>query len=326
MFVFSTLASILVAGCETAPAPVHFDMQSEPWTLGPFKGTHIATDHFDIYSTLMDKQFEQALPGFLEAAHREYTGLLPPPPDSDKRLQTYVFNTRRQWERFAAARFPRLFPVYQQISAGGFAHGNVCVVYYILRPYTLSVLAHEGMHQYFADHFAVPLPAWLNEGLATYCESFEFSSGSPVFTPQHNTFRLNDLRDALSTDTVLPLREMLATDAGKVIVQGRSRLVKTYYAQAWAMTVFLQHGADGKYAAGFSRLLADITSGELPVIAQAAKISAPSPSQTSYGEAVFRAYITTDLPLFEQELRAFMFELAGFKQPPPAEPAAEGSE
>ena len=302
-----------LCGCEMAPAPPKFSMVQESWSFGPIEGHKIVTDHFDIHSTLVDAELEAALPSFLESAHREYRRLLPQQ-EGKPRLQTYVFNNRAQWEAFTRMRFPESFQVYRRITAGGYAHGNLCVVYYIQRPYTLSVLAHEGMHQYFGNNFDVTLPAWLNEGLATYAESFELAGGQPVFTPRHNTFRLNALREALTTDSILPLKEMLATDAGKVLIQGQSRLVQTYYAQVWAMTVFLRHGAGGRYASGFDRILAEIVSGELPRTAQAARISAPSPSKTSYGEAIFRAHITTDLETFEQEFKAYMIELAGFSK------------
>jgi len=309
------VALLLVAGgCggETSLAPVSFTR--EDWQFRSAAGRKFSTEHFDIYSTLVDQPFEDALPGFLEAAHRQYAELLPPK-NTSQRLQTYVFANRRQWERFTHDRFPRRFPVYRQIGSGGYANGNVCVAYYLKsRAPTLSVLAHEGMHQYFAHHFEGPLPAWLNEGLACYCESYELPGGKPRFTPQHNTFRINALREALTLDALLPLEEMLATDAGKVIVAGQSRRIQTYYAQAWAMILFIRDGGDSTYRAGFDRMLDDIVAGRMRETAQVAKITGPSPSGTSYGEAVFRAYITEDREAFGKSFRAFVMRLAGFRK------------
>ena len=62
-------------------------------------------------------------------------------------------------------------------------------------------------------------------------------------------------------------------------------------------------------------MMADLVSGELPTMAQAAKIRAPEPGRTSYGEAVFRAYITEDLAEFDRGFEAYMHELAGFRPP-----------
>jgi hypothetical protein len=285
-----------------------------PWRFDGVEGRRVLTPHFAIYSTLADTPLEEALPDYLEAAYREYAALVPPKAGKAERLETYVFDQRSQWERFTARRFPGRFHVYRQITAGGYSEGTVCAVYYIRRPYTLSVLAHEGMHQYLAQNSDVRLPAWLNEGLATYCESFELPGGAVRFTPKRNTFRTNALREALQAGSVLRLREMLATDAGAVIVQGQSVKTRTYYAQAWALVMYLRHGAMGRYAGGFNRLMRDLATGEAPTMAQAAKIRAQEPAATSFGEAVFRAYITEDLDLFEEEFEGYLYGLAGFKR------------
>jgi len=303
-----------VAGCASTPARQPVATVVEPWSYAGVQGSKIVTDHFELYSTLTDEELQEALPGFLETAYEQYTSLLPPRDEVNPRMQSYVFRDRRQWEQFTRERFPGRYQVYRQIPAGGYAHGRLCVVYYLRRAYTLSVLAHEGMHQYFGSHFDEVLPAWLNEGLATYCESYDLPKSGPRFTPRRNTFRMNSLRDALIADSVIPLRKMLATDAGEVILQGRTRLTTTYYAQAWAMTVYLRHGSGGRYAQGFARMLADVSAGELARMAQSARIRAPFPSQVSYGEAVFRAYITDDLDAFETGFLDYMHELAGFKK------------
>ena len=303
------------AGCTTADRTPPVTVTRADWSFDGVPGRKLTTTHFDIYSTLTDAPFEKALPGFLEAAHRQYAALLPPS-DTTDRLQTYVFANRRQWDAFTRRRFPQRYRVYRQIGSGGFANGNVCVAYYLRsRAPTLAVLAHEGMHQYFAHHFKGPLPAWINEGLACYCESYDLPGGTPRFTPRHNTFRINALREALALDALIPLDEMLATDAGKVIVNGQSRRIKTYYAQAWAMVLFCRDGGNDTYAAGFERMLGDITTGRLQRVARANQISSPGASQTSYGKAVFRAYITDDLPAFDKSFRAYIHRLAGFRAP-----------
>lgn len=313
--VMAVLAWVLTTGggCSSGSKEV-VQFSEEPWAFGKIKGTKLSTEHFDIHSTLTDAQLQEALPEFLEAAYDQYDSLLPAP-DSGSRLQTYILNNRSQWEAFAKSKFPRRFPIFRKISAGGFAVGNECVVYYIRRTYTLSVLAHEGMHQYFANYFSTPLPAWLNEGLATYCESYELPNDKAVFTPQRNSFRLNALREALTTESVLPLRAMLSTDAGKVINRGSSRLTKTYYAQAWALVCFMRHGADEAYADGFQDMLDAIVTGELANAAKIASIQPSARGKTSFGESVFRAYITDDSETFEQQFNDYLFKLVGFKKP-----------
>ena len=87
---------------------------------------------------------------------------------------------------------------------------------------------------------------------------------------------------------------------------------KTYYAQAWALIVFLRHGADRAYADGFDRMLADVAAARLSRRARAARLTTTAPAKTTFGENVFRAYITEDLTDFEAHFREFMIDLVGF--------------
>ena len=307
------LIGLLAAGCTSARSGPAFEATRQPWVFQGAEGIEITTDHFDIYTTVDDPQLLDYLPAFLEAVYRQYSSLLPPLPDSGERMQTYLFATKHQWLAFTRREFPQRYDTYSRIQVGGFAAGAVCVVQNIQpRIYTLSVIAHEGMHQYFAAHFDERIPAWLNEGLATYCEGFEVIGGKPVFGPKQNSVRRNALREMLAGDGLMPLKDLLATDAGKVIVNSRGQQTRTYYAQAWALTVFLRHGARGRYADRFEALLADVASGEMSTRAQAARIASPDPASLSFGESVFHAYITDDLPRFETELREFMIRLVGF--------------
>ena len=307
------LICILAAGCASRPADRAFTATRQPWTFQGAAGLEITTDHFDVYTTVDDPQLQDYLPSFLEAAYRQYASLLPPSQESGRRLQTYLFATKHQWLAFTRQTFPERYDTYSRVQVGGYAAGAKCVTFSIRpRIYTLSVIAHEGLHQYFAAHFAERIPAWLNEGLATYCEGFDVVGGKPVFQPKENSVRRNALREILAGDGLMPLKDVLASDAGSVIVDSRGRWTRAYYAQVWALTVFLRHGAKGRYADRFEALLADVASGQMSTRAQAARITSPEPAKVSFGEAVFYAYVTDDLPRFESELREFMIKLVGF--------------
>jgi hypothetical protein len=308
------LTAIATAGCGGVPAGTpRFQLTKTDWTYQNVPGQQLTTDHFEIYTTLTDTDLRDALPLFLESAYQVYTGLLPPVKADNPPMQTYVFDTRGQWDLFVRQTFPKRYSTYARIQNGGFAEGRLCVVYYLQRAYTLSIVAHEGLHQYFGSHFDIQIPPWLNEGLATYCEGFDFRNGAPVFLPQQNTFRLNPLRQTLTTNAIMPLRQLLSTNAGEVISEGLSGLTTAYYAQAWALIVFLRHGQHGKYAGGFAQMLEDVRNGSLHTKARAARLASGDPSKVSMGEAVFRAYITHDLDTFENEYHKYMVELAGFK-------------
>ena len=300
-----------IGGCSSAPATPDFQLERQPWSFRGSEGVHLITDHFDIYTTADDQKLVDYLPAYLETMHAHYASVAPPPGDSTKRLQTYLFVNERQWMAFTKQRFPGRNEFLTSVQVGGFSVKDMCVMRYI-RPaaYTLAVIAHEGLHQYLGAHFSPRIPAWLNEGLACYHEAFDVRPSGPVLQPLNNTFRLNGLRETLAGDGLLPFTELLAKHPGEVIIQSRSVVTRAYYAQAWALVAYLRHGARGRYAERFETLMADYARGVMATRAGAAQATAPDPAKVSFGEAVFRAYITDDLPAFEEDLYEFMERLA----------------
>jgi len=315
----------VTAGCETPSltfTPTVRLREQTAWTFNGKQGVQFSTDHVDIFTTIVDTELRDFLPEFVETTYQFYESILPPtvivdpqierrrteaqPPKDADRLQVYLLNNRDEWKTFVKRRFPKRYPIYRKISAGGFSEGSTCVVYHIGRAATFSVLAHEGMHQYLSAHYQEPIPAWLNEGLATYCESVEFRKNVPHFVPQRNTFRIDDLRNAQINRDAIPLIDLLRTNAGEVIDGQQITSTSSYYAQAWALVVFLRHGANERYADGFSKMLAAIADGTIRIRAQAARVTSETPADTSYGHAVFLAFITEDMKTFEREFNEFI--------------------
>jgi len=298
-----------VVGCASAPSKPVPTARFAAWTGEGFNGRRISTDHFEIISTLADAALEEGLPTFLEDAYQTYAKTLPidgtgqvsirgatgrllpaaaqadePPvaPELDQYaidsapnqpLTTYVFGLRDEWLRFTRVRFPQRSEVYARIRSGGFTEGTTSVSFYTNRGVTLATLAHEGWHQYVNARLDRPIPAWLNEGLACTFESFDMKKGRPHFDPRRNSFRINSLREAIQSDTLLSLREIVDTDAGEVILNDRSQTTDTYYAQAWALITFLRYGAGGRYAASFDRMMSDIADGTFHARISAARLT-----------------------------------------------------
>jgi hypothetical protein len=312
-------ALLIVGACGPKPRAAQFTLSEEEWDFAPRTGRILTTDHFRIYTSIDDVELRTVLPLFAETAYLQYSALIyagkkGPPPSaagSDRKLTTYLLRNREEWERFSRRFFPQRYATYARISYGGYTEQDTAVVYYDRqRSYTLSVLAHEGLHQYLYNLAGPAIPAWLNEGLACYCEAFDVPGNDvPVFTPTHNTFRLNYLREALAGKTMIPLKDILATDAGRVIDQYQA---KPYYAQVWSLLVYLRHGGNGRYAKGLERLLADLVGGQMATRASAARLGAPHPAEVSAGEAVFRAYITDDLEAFDRGWQAYVMKLVSF--------------
>ena len=97
---------------------------------------------------------------------------------------------------------------------------------------------------------------------------------------------------------------MQRTDAGRII-GGTNRAVGTYYAQLWALMLFLREGADGRYAADFQRLLKTLGEGNLESYARAAHIWSQH-AAPNFGEDLFRSFISEDLDAVQREYQAFM--------------------
>ena len=286
-FVF--LFTFPLAGCSiiTAP-PVTFDTQE--WSQDGFTGRRLSTQHFEIYSTLRDEDFESALPGFVEAAYSAYEELLPAPPGRYERLVLYVFGLRTEWEAFTRRRFPVHFPIYRRIRNGGYTDGNVSVLFCQDRGSALATIAHEGWHQFVSSRFTQVLPAWLNEGLACGFESVDPSSARLRFDPNQNTFRINSLREGIQQDNLMSLAEIVETDPGRMLAGKSLRNTDAYYAQVWALITFLRHGASGRYRADFDRLLEDIANDTFGKRLSADRLLSGESATTTLGETVFRIY------------------------------------
>jgi hypothetical protein len=298
----------LLAGC-AAQRTSSVAYSREEWSEDGFRGRRLVSEHFEIVSTIADAEFEAALPAFLEAAYANYRMTMPGDEAGRPKLRTYILATREQWESFTGRHFPARASLYRGINFGGFTEGGTSVSYYTTRSAALATLAHEGWHQYTATRFDVAIPAWLNEGLACNHEAVEPVAAGPVFTPRRNAFRLAALREAVHSGRLLPLGELLDTDAGIVLRRGDSRTTQAYYAQVWALVLFLRHGAGGRYAEDFDHLLADISSGAFRIQQSAAGITAPDARP---GRATFQRYFRVDPADIEGPLSDFVFDLTGF--------------
>lgn len=295
----------LLAGCQhpLTPTTPDFSVDTQSWSFGHTPGTLLITPHYRIHATINDETMIKVLPKFMETAHQLYTKLLPTGDSNDEPSNVYVFRTRNEWEQFTKQFSPRAANVYLRIRSGGYAEPGGTVVYYIRRYTTFAVIAHEGLHMYVFRRFPnAGIPAWLNEGLACYCEGHEWQEDTPVFTPGVNRFRMNSVRRALTNGSLFKLEDILATDAGKIVREPVQR-VETYYAQAWSLVAFMIHGAGGKYVERFARLRLELGTDAMRQAIEAQIVTNPRAGgrAISRGEALFRAYITDDLEGFNAE-------------------------
>ena len=315
----SVLAAALAGCTPQTPHPAATAMTTEvqrtPWQTGQTGGSELTTAHYRIFTTATDRTLVTYMPGFLEAAYRNYLTLtaLADRPGAPP-MPVYLMATRREWASLTTSVVgEQAAGPYLAIQAGGYCYQGVCVFWDIGVLGTFSVASHEGLHQFFYHRLRDRLPMWLEEGLCTLAEGYEVTGDTVTFTPQRNNFRFTDLRAALVQERTLPLAELLTTDAGEAAGGSQEQAVG-YYGQLWALVQFIR--SQPATRAGMQQLLTDAEAGRLPQALSASSIdSSTLPRQgRAYNKAVsvplFRTYISQDLAGFEKAYRAFALHLA----------------
>ena len=305
----------MMSGCSQSHSsnaePV--DSKTEPWKFKSATGEKITTPHYVIYTTSKNKSIVQTLPGFLEACYEAYVQTVPPEKEPDQPMPTYFFARRWEWDRFTEEFTGPRAPIYKKIRAGGYSENGTTVSYYSTQRASLSILAHEGFHQYLEVTRGENIPAWANEGLACYFEAFDLDKDNrPIFKPEKNYLRIPALREAIIGKSLIPLKEILSTHAG-IAVQQKLNHVQNYYAQEWSIVVFMmQDSMSNPYHAGFEQLLQELGTPEMDRKAKA-YIATDTGGEMSYSEAVFRAYITEDLDTFQRDYERFLNQFLNLK-------------
>lgn len=289
----------------------------EPWSSATREGERLVTDHFRIHTTMRSEDFKRFMATFSERAIAHWMSALASLPVPPEPLDTFVFGTRDEWAMHTRARLGAEAGAYLALGRGGFTSQADAILYDIGPGDTLTILAHEGWHQYTQSVFRNELPAWLEEGIAAYMEGHRISaeSGEPVFVPWRNFERFGELRDASRRGRMVPLDQMLDSTAQEQLADGRDRLL-TYYAQAWALVHFLREGDDGAYASGLARLLADCVAGKVTESLRRATIDAEDAraldralkrgTRLVPGRYWIRAYFTPDVERFAAGYRTFV--------------------
>lgn len=262
------LPLLLTAGCTsqkgqwTSSQASHTPELPEgtPWSFNNTEGRIIETSHYRIYTTSTDALLLEKLPIFLESAYDNYLAFLPPAEADEEPLEIYLFERRSEWEAYTRENTGARAKSYLKIRAGAYSHEGTCVAYMLERYHTFGVLAHEGFHQFSARRLGHRIPAWMEEGLACNFEAHAWKAGRAKFAPDLNEFRISALQRALRNDSLFTLPELLVMRANDAVALPPEQTA-TFYAQAWALTRFLQEGEDGKYREAFWQLLDDAAAG-----------------------------------------------------------------
>jgi len=123
-------------------------------------------------------------------------------------------------------------------------------------------MLHEATHQLNEQVGHTPKDKWINEGLASYfgaskLEDYTLTPGK-IEAKAYPVWWLDQLRPSgdmakdFASGRVVPLRALVSNSGGPNI----NTHVNQWYLGYWSLTHFLLHGAGGKYAPGYRKLLA----------------------------------------------------------------------
>ncbi len=297
-----------------APVAPRVIVESEaPWDYAGARGRVITTPNFRLYTTETDTTLIRRTPEFLEIALDHYTRALVTLPRPTDRMDTFLLDTRAQWQRMTLQILGARGQGISRVGRGGFAHGGKGVFFDIGLFDTLAIASHEGWHQYTQSVFRERMPSWAEESIATYMEGHRWAGATPVFLPWANIERFDHLRNAYARGDLLPLRMMLASNPEGLLTPVNDDLL-TFYAQGWALIHFL-HAYDGQESSDALRaMLIDAQAGRLSAAVTARLgdrefLARAVRDRSLGGEAVFRAYFGDDLDATESRFRAFVGRL-----------------
>lgn len=303
-------ALLALTGCTQTekPSPVVLrpSFERSEWKYQRAPGAVIQSEHYEIYTTVRDSDLQDTLPQVMESAFNYYREIVPTAKAPTERMKVYIFAKRSEFESFTRRMAGMRAEVLLKVRNGGYSEGGISVIEYVAHEVTYPIMLHEGFHQYLHHYIHPGIPAWLNEGLAVLCEGHRLGgSGVAGFAPDYNPTRRNALAEALIRDKELfPLEELLRINAGHV-VGGSRRKIDAYYAQVWALMLFLMQGEDGRYVPAMRKLLDTLGREDVEPYATAAHAATPS-EPYSFGKGLFQAFIATDIEAVDREYRRFM--------------------
>lgn len=293
-------------------APLPAVQRVEKWDNPYGPGIEIETQHYRIYTTLLEPLMLRQVPAFVEAAFKQYQSQLPVEVDSSIRSTLYLFDNREQWEKFTIQFTGQQSTIYLKIKKGAYFLNGNCVAYNIGRMRTFSVIGHEGWHQFCNKFFKYRLPSWLDEGIAQLFEQSDFVDGQFVFSPAKNLQRLGALKLTLDNNHIIGLRELISINPGEVVMWEESdKAVMAFYAEAYALVRFLREDNYGKRLANYQNMLEGALEGKWPLNETEAKMASdrnipPTVEWNRYiAQKLFDIYIHQNIEQLEPEYIRF---------------------
>lgn len=283
----------------------------EIWENSYGPGLKLTTDHYDIFTTLLEPLMLRTIPGFIESAYWGYNDQLPQPIETVAKFKIYLFADRHQWQDFTCAFAGEQAPLFCKSKTVAYYLNDACVAYNIGPDRTLSALGHEGWHQFAARHFRYRLPSWLDEGVAMLFETSTYENGMFHFNAARNYQRLGALSQTLGSAKLIPLHELVTTSPGEVLAMDQTEAVMAFYSQSYALVRFLREAGQGRRLTRYHRMLWDGLLGEWPLdpsvrqMAEDRNLPRTVHWNRLVGARLFERYVGEDFEQLQREYLAY---------------------
>ena len=235
-------------------------MRQEPWDPHYPRTRCLVTPHYRIYTDIDDPELLDQFAQLMEGAYGQYQMFAPGIPLSPQPLRCFIFAQRDVWAAFTAKNTGNDAAVYLRISRGAYTVDDWFVAFWIGDRGTCAVAAHEGWHQFVARNYAGRIAPAIEEGIACTFEDVEWDLRLPRWNFGAAPSRRRALRNALDARMNWPLGKLLQLHAGDIITLPR-RQIDTFYAQTWALAMFLWEGDGGRYRRAFQQYMAEVAAG-----------------------------------------------------------------
>jgi len=216
--------------------------------------------HYLVHTDL-DHRLAEEMAKRLDAMYDEYARRLEQftMPNPDQKFEVYLFAKRDDYMKLTQNRYPN--------TGGIFMSGRNLLAAFLEgqgREGLRRALQHEAFHQFTYTAIGPNVPIWLNEGMAQYFEEGIWQ-GDGFMIGQVAPRRVRQLRHDMEKKQIVAFRAMLTMtdDQWARNLTSNADRGATQYNQAWAMTHFLIHAANGddKYRPRLLNMLKQIHAG-----------------------------------------------------------------
>ncbi|HEY3417944.1 MAG TPA: DUF1570 domain-containing protein [Armatimonadota bacterium] len=229
--------------------------------------TYTFNSQFYVITTDLTGPIAQRIAGNLDAIYRVYrdyfSGIT-----IQQKLAVYLYASRQDYLTFVnqtAGATPNKWNPAVFFEKDGWLVTVACVEDEQSLTSLLTMMQHEGMHQFLQARFGKTVPIWANEGLATYFEHMMLGKNG-VLTGLVPFSSYDPIQAAVTHGTYLPFERLMTLSNADwaTLNNAGSAAAQLIYSEAWSIIYFCHHYDRGQYRTAFINYVLKINQGLAP--------------------------------------------------------------